>query len=476
MMQEFKRTAWGQLNAFDREVLYQVSVLLDELHQLLAPVVEQMRLKTLVAFVRRQLNQAELTLAGEPLEGLQIMGLLETRALALKHVCILPVNEGVLPASGFRSTLIPHDLRRHFGLSMLAEREVVFAYHFFRLLGHAEDVTLLVDTSSDGLSRGEMSRFIRQLQFEWPDVNLEWAPARSFGTQDPQPRRVEKTEDVMEAIRSFLQRGLSPSALTTYLRNPYQFYRSYLLGEGDAEEVEEHADARVVGNVIHRVLEALLQPWIDKPLDAAAYAHMMDERLIAQHLQKAFADEGYPDLSQGYNHLLLETAQQVVLRNLKREWRDAKKETWVLRGLEKTLSAPFERVPGVTIKGRIDRMDVRDGKWFILDYKTGYLSDAAINLDAQKMEAEPFQHDKMVQLALYTWLAVKALESSPPLASVQAGLINLRSPKNHLIVLKGANPEALVAVEEQIERVVNELLNPDLPIVEKLEDESNRSY
>jgi hypothetical protein len=476
LLRQFKLRAWAQLNAFDREVLYQVTTQLEDMAQLLAPVMHQMRIKTLVAFVRRHINQAELTLAGEPLEGLQIMGLLETRALALKHICMLPVNEGILPASGYRPTLIPHDLRRHFGLSMPAEREVVFAYHFYRLLGHAEDVTLMYDTSSDGFNRGEMSRFIQQLRYEWPDVQPAFVPARPFVTLDPQPRMVPKTPDVMEAIHVFLQRGMSPSALNAYLRNPYQFYRSYLLGEGDAEEVEEHADARVVGNVIHRALEAVLSPWLGKTLDAAAYAAMMNAAAIEQHLHKAFAAEGYPDLSQGYNHLLLETAQAVVVRNLKREAQDAAQEHWMLFGLEHNLVAPFQRVPGVNLKGRIDRIDVRNGKWYILDYKTGYLNSGNIKLNPGKMEVAEFQDDKMVQLALYTWLATHALEPQPELSGIQAGLINLRSPSNHLIALSDVNPEAMAGVEDQVERVVRELLNPEIPILERVIDASFRSY
>ena len=291
-------------------------------------------------------------------------------------------------------------------------------------------------------------------------------------------KEVAKTPDVMEELHAMAARGFSPSALTKYLKNPYQFYRTQVLGEREGEEVEEQADARIVGQVIHRVFEELLTPQLGKPLTPEVLESLAEDKRIPQLVKEAFAALEYQDLTTGYNALLNATINKLVRRNLRAEAAELRHaaETRVILALEKELKAPLDGVDGAWVRGFADRIDLRGDQVVVLDYNTGYV-ESKLTLKPEKLEDDPFKEDKMLQLGLYIYLAEKnQKENGWPGTAVGAGLIKIRASQDVFYPLEQTSPEALAAFMDGIKAVVQEILNPNHPFIEKPEKNVTPRY
>ncbi|WP_460983001.1 PD-(D/E)XK nuclease family protein [Spirosoma fluminis] len=410
-------------DAIEIEYLYLFFTLLKQLESTLERQAASVNstpvtVKSFRQFLYELIRQTSIPFTSEGKSQLQVMGMLETRALDFDRVIILSVNEGILPQSRRLNSLIPFDIAHELNLPTYREQEAVMAYHFYRLLQRASDIVLLYTTSTDayGNSKGEPSRFIRQLEHELaPHANglirISYPTVR-FGKSETQKvadvtdLQVPKTETIRADLARMLStKGLYPSYLNQYVSCSMRFYFSRIVNISEEEDIEEKMGVADFGNWMHKVLERL-------DIDYRLQGLPVDESIIKQLLEEEFAltMKGRV-IESGMNLLLYELAQKLML--------DFQRQQSQLNGLtvigteqtlETYLTIPFEgREPlRVRIAGKIDRIERYGDKIRIVDYKTGRvdLPDKTPKDLREKLLLDG-KEDKMRQLWLYRYLALK---------------------------------------------------------------------
>ena len=331
-------------------------------------------IKTLQAIYKQVVDVAEVSFEGEPLNGLQIMGVLESRVLDFETVIITSVNEGKFPAGKTSNSFIPYDVKLQYGLPTYKEKDAIYTYHFYHLLQRAKNIYLIYNSDSQGFDAGEKSRFITQLEVEkQPNHNLTF---QYYNPDVPniahQPIVIPKTESVMIRLREIAEKGFSPSSLTTYIRNPIQFYFQRVLRISETDEVEESIAVNTLGTIIHGALEELYKPFIGRILtieDIKSCFIKIDDEVLKQF--KEVYKEG--EIKKGRNLLAFEVAKRNVFNFLKSEIEaiEIGDEVQII-ALETTYERTLTdaRLPfPVLIKGNVDRIELRNGKIRIIDYK-----------------------------------------------------------------------------------------------------------
>ena len=214
------------------------------------------------------LTKKSITFKGNPNKGIQVMGVLETRGLDFDNVIITSLNEGILPAGKSNNSFIPFDVKREFGLPTTKEKDAIYAYHFYRLIKRAKHIHLIYNSDTDALGAGEKSRFISQLEH---DENLSpfvthKTPVGYTPHTTNQLKSIPKTAMLMADLNAIATKGFSPSALATYIRNPYLFYQRYVLKIDEAQSVKEQIAPNDFGTIVHDSLHHLYLPLIGQTL------------------------------------------------------------------------------------------------------------------------------------------------------------------------------------------------------------------
>ncbi|MDG1871599.1 MAG: PD-(D/E)XK nuclease family protein, partial [Flavobacterium sp.] len=389
------------------------------------------KIDTLHAIYKQVIDLAEVSFEGEPLNGLQIMGVLESRVLDFDTVIVTSMNEGKFPAGKSQNSFIPYDVKRELGLPTFKEKDAIYTYHFYHLLQRAKNVYLLYNTESDGLDAGEKSRFITQLEVEKQanhnlthEIYNAVLPEKAY-----EPMVIEKSEAVMDRLKEIAAIGFSPSALTSYIRNPIQFYFQKILRIREVDEVEENIALNTLGTIIHETLKVLYDPFVGKFISEADIVNcfkLIDAEVLTQF--KAVYKEG--EIKKGRNLLAFEVAKRNVHNFLKVELEGIKAGDAIkIIALEKT----YERVltdPGlpfpVLIKGNVDRIEERNGNIRIIDYKTGKVEKASVTLKTWRGLTEDIKNDKIIQVLAYAFMYETLAESKP----IEAGIISFKNLKS----------------------------------------------
>ena len=433
---------------------------------------------TLYAIYKQVIDVAEVSFEGEPLNGLQIMGVLESRVLDFETVIITSVNEGKFPAGKSMNSFIPYDVKRELGLPTYKEKDAIYTYHFYHLLQRAKNVYLLYNSDSEGLDAGEKSRFITQLEVEkQPKHNLTF---QTYNADVPeiahQPIVVPKSESVLVRLKEIAEKGFSPSSLTTYIRNPIQFYFQRILRISETDEVEENIAVNTLGTIIHGALEELYKPFIGKILienDIKTCIKNIDEEVLKQF--KLVYKEG--DIKKGRNLLAYEVAKRNVLNFLKLELESIQNGDQIQiialeKHLERTLehpSLPFQ----VKIAGNVDRIENRNGKIRIIDYKTGKVDKPSVTLKSWNGLTEDIKNDKIIQILAYAFM----YEEHSKGLEIEAGIISFKNLKNGFLpfTFKVDKQETDIIsseiMENYLEEIVillSEILNVDMAFEEKI--------
>ncbi|MCK9411260.1 MAG: PD-(D/E)XK nuclease family protein [Prolixibacteraceae bacterium] len=336
---------------------------------------------TFFKILQQYLGTLSITFDGEPLAGLQIMGILETRSLDFKNIILLSVNEGIMPRANVSGSFIPYHLRRGVGLPTIEEQDAMYAYYFYRLLQRAESVTFVYNSGSNGLKTGEKSRFLYQLLMESPFEIIESGVENTIDPLPSFPISIEKTGKVIEVINGFLESGkrMSPTALDQYIQCPLSYYFKYIVGFQEDDEVLEEVDARIFGKLFHSVMENIYRPYLNQVIHDSILDSLLNdlqtlERLILDAFFLHFFKTGSKiDISRitGRNRLVYEVIKKMVLQTLSY---DKKRVPFEIEGLEQNVSAMipiFKGTKSVRIGGVIDRIDSLSGDIEIIDYKTG---------------------------------------------------------------------------------------------------------
>ena len=362
---------------------------------------------------------------GEPLTGLQIMGVLETRTLDFEHIILVNVNEGVLPSGKSINSFIPNDLKRAFGLPLYIEKDAIYAYHFYRLLQKAKQVCIIYDSETDTFGKGEKSRFVTQLQLELknynPHISISERVASYTSFPEKQPGEITIKKDrvnlqpILDKARSNGEYGaLSPSGLISFKDCSLKFYMRYGVHLKETEEVEESAEANTFGSILHLSLENLYKHLVGKIVRAADLKEQIDK--IDETITNSFVTffESQPA---GKSILQKEVIAVYVKKLLKNDIRfieelEKEKQHLTLYGLELEVSANLtvplpEGSQTIFIKGKIDRIDLSNGNYRIIDYKSSVKdTDKFIFTDFDSLFHDK-NYDKQLQLLIYAWLLYK---------------------------------------------------------------------
>ncbi len=367
----------------EAEFLYQAFLALQRLADILnRNYAEQITLSLFYRIFLRHLQRITIPFEGEPLSGLQVMGMLETRTLDFNHVIVFSVNEGKLPKTSPVHSFIPYNLRKAFGLPAYEEQDAMYAYYFYRLLHRAEEVVLVYDSSGDGSNTGEMSRFIFQLQYD-SGLNPEFCHLDfDFKSFDPKPILVRANRSHQQKLlECYAQKPLSPSALNTYLDCRLKFYFRHLANLREADEVLEEIDPRLFGNLFHHAAELIYSGFKGKGQvtkeDLEAY--ISNPTRIRKAIHDAFAREYFKDERlknvriTGKNILIAENLHVYLEKMLQNDMLFA---PFTVLDLEGHYEAAFHiNADGSThqirLGGVVDRIDRTKEGIRIIDYKTG---------------------------------------------------------------------------------------------------------
>lgn len=421
----------------EQEFLYHLYLLLNQLIQYAGGVLHNCDGKAFLRLFRQMLLQYKLPFEGEPLEGLQVMGLLETRNLDFDHVFILATNEGVFPATGQQASYLPPGIRRAFGLPTAQQRDALHAYVFYNMVRQAEHLHIIYNEADDQGMPGEVSRFVRQLEAETAADIVYRNP--SFEIRIPPPRhiRIEKDQTVMSRLYRFdsqngqASRKLTPSAINRYLDCTLRFYYQDILGLSEEEEVQEEVDALLLGNIFHRVMEMAYRP----ALNAGGLLTADTIRNIGDKID-GIIDEAYAHyFGQGSGFALtgLQAVSRVVVRKMALRVLeiDLREAPIVLEGLEDGSCTAYldiavnSRKLKVGLKGIIDRIDRVGDKIRILDYKTGK-DERKFKSLASLFDRDDPKRNKAAMQALYYGLLF--IRTNPEIEGrLETGLFNLRN-------------------------------------------------
>ena len=380
---------------------------------------------TLLRSLYAQLSAGQkLDFVGAPLEGLQILGVLETRTIDFDRVLLAGVNEGILPSQGGQPSWIPYDVKKEFGLPTQEEQDAIFTYHFYRLMYRASEVYMLYNGTTDGIQVGERSRFIRQWAYECPPTHnwQEQIQEAVFIPPVQQIKSVPKTKSVLKKLFELGENGFSPSALNLFVKDEYAFYKRYILGLKDEDELEESFSHRTYGTLVHNCLEALYAPYVGKTLIKADCIAMIGNiDAVAEKVVKAI----YPHDISGKNVLAFAAIKRNIAHIINAEKEEiVKGNTISLLALEQKLKASLI-IPGmdspINIRGTVDRIDRYNGNIRVLDYKTGKVGKLGIS-DWDLLGTDP-EYGQARQLLLYSMLWNDAHPSNK---ANHAGIIALK--------------------------------------------------
>ncbi len=442
--EEEGKDIFGQLY---RESLFKSYTLVNRLLNLLETgELKGVRTGTLKRLMNRLLTAANIPFHGEPAIGMQVMGVLETRNLDFKNLIVLSLNEGQLPKAGGESSFIPYNLRKAFGMTTIEHKNAVYAYYFYRLMQRAENVTLMYNTSTDGLNRGEMSRFMLQFLVEWPhEIRREYLEAG----QSPQAERtirVEKTEEMVERmcqrynVEKHPKAFFSPSALNTYLDCRLRFYYRYVAGLKLPEEVTAEIDSALFGTIFHRSAELVYTELTEhgKEIRKEDLERLLKNEVKLQgYVDRAFKEEFFhvPEEEQPeYNGTQLIHARVIAsyLRQLLRN--DLNYAPFSMEGMEQEVKEVMEiDTPAgkqkIQIGGTIDRMDSKDDTLRIVDYKTGGAPKTPENI-AQLFTPAEGRPNYIIQTFLYAAILCRkqAKKVAPALLYIHRAAQDTYSP------------------------------------------------
>jgi hypothetical protein len=436
------------------------------------------KIETLYAIYKQVIDLAEVSFEGEPLNGLQIMGVLESRVLDFETVIITSMNEGKLPAGKSMNSFIPYDVKRELGLPTFKEKDAIYTYHFYHLLQRAKTIFLIYNTESEGLDAGEKSRFITQLEVEkQPKHTLTHEIYNAVLPETAyQPMIIPKSAAVMLRLKEIAENGFSPSALTSYIRNPIQFYFQKILRISEVEEVEENIALNTLGTIIHETLKVLYEPFIGKFLSEDAILNcfkLLDDEVLKQF--KLVYKEG--EIKKGRNLLAFEVAKRNVSNFLKVELEsikngDAIKILALEQRFERILEHPSLPFP-IKIGGSVDRIEEHNGNIRIIDYKTGKVEKASVALKSWKNLTEEIKNDKIIQVLAYAFMYEKESKGQP----IEAGIISFKNLKSGFLPFnfkegkeenKIIDEEILSNYLEQMVLLLNEILDEETPFEEKV--------
>jgi len=499
----YQQQAASHSDAFDqlyRESLFKTYTLVNRFHTLIESKELNVQAGTFQRLLTRVMSSSSIPFHGEPAIGMQVMGVLETRNLDFRHLIMLSVNEGQLPKAGGDSSFIPYNLRKAFGMTTIDHKIAVYAYYFYRLMQRAEKVTLVYNTATDGINRGELSRFMLQFLIEWgyPVLRKQLEAAQS--PQDSTPIIIEKTPDVMERMKSVFdirnnpKALISPSALNCYLDCPLKFYYKYVALLSAPDEVTADIDSAKFGSIFHYAAEHIYK-------DLTAHGKLISkenlETLLKDEVRlQTYVDNGFKELffnlppneQPEYNGIQLINSAVIVkyIQQLLRN--DLRYAPFTFVGSEQRI---FENIEICTstgdiqsrIGGIIDRIDSKGESLRIVDYKTGGDADTPANVQSLFIPDKK-RSNYVFQTFLYASIVCKKLREKNDSRLVAPALLYIHraASENYSPVIQMGEPrkpkepvDNFAQYEgdfrENLKTLLEDIFNPDISFTQtEIED------
>lgn len=477
-------------NALETEYLYLFYTLLKQFEQTIEEKTELITLRTLRSFMFELIRQTKIPFSGEPVSNLQIMGMLETRALDFERIIILSLNEGMLPQAKRQNSLIPYDAAQATGLPTHQHQEAVMSYHFYRLLQRAKEVHILYTSTNDAPGGGEKSRFIQQVEYELtqynPLIRIENKVVVLENSHQQELEEFVKKDDALLAIiRQYLEnKGLYPTHLNEFIRCSMQFYLKHIVGVKEKEEVEEELGMDKIGTWLHASLERLDQEFF------------LEEKDPTEDEIKAVLKEEFDRLFKGYvtdlglNRIYFQIGEHQILAFLKNQMAQTPRRKILAaeQPLNVNISLLLQGIQTpVKIGGKIDRIEQsQEGTLFVMDYKTG-----SVELTGKQKLTDPFRREEVIrkdpdrkmgyvrQLWMYEYLMYRKMRDEHGLNllernysfgefAVKSGFYSFRDPKNlisnPLELTEGLAPQQFIEKSEIIlTDILNVMLDPNVP-------------
>ena len=473
-------------NQLYRESLFKAYTTINRFRTLIEEDELTVQSETFRRLLVKILSTTNIPFHGEPAIGMQVMGVLETRNLDFRHLVLLSVNEGQLPKSGGDSSFIPYNLRKAFGMTTIEHKIAVYAYYFYRLLQRAERITLIYNTSSDGLNRGEWSRFMLQFLIEWPHPITRQFLEAGQSPQGTSSITVEKTPDVMRQMQSLFdvranpKAKFSPSALNYYLDCPLKFYYRYVAGLSAPDEVSAEIDSATFGSIFHYAAEHIYK-------DLTTHGKVINKEALETLLRNEVKLQDYVDTA--FKKLFFNVPQNekpeyngvqlinsaVIARYLKQLLQnDLRYAPFTFIASEMEVDEPIDiQTPKGVIKSRIggiiDRMDSKDGTLRIVDYKTGGDADTPPHVESLFIPDKK-RSNYVFQTFLYAAIMCRkqpTMKIAPALLYIHRAATETYSP----VIQMGEPRKPKEAVEdfskyekeyrERLQGLLEEIFNPE---------------
>lgn len=406
---------------------------------------------------------------GSQTKGLQVMGMLESRLLDFENVILTSVNEGVLPAGKSENSYITYNLKKQYELPTHTEKDAIYAYHFFRLIQRAQKCFLIYDNDQTGLNKGEKSRFISYLQIFKPSNHSLKEKQFSLPTTLSPKKTIEiqKTPEIILKLKKICDRGLSPTALSTYILNPVLFYKRYVLDIKEPDSLDQVINPRDFGTVMHKSIETFYEN-SDSNLseDILDNFSKQTEKLLSNEFNKIYHNDSY---LRGLNRIQFETARAYLNRFISKEKQALKKDPIKILGIEKTYETFFKtKHHRVKLKGQIDRIELNGDTLRIIDLKTGKVEAKDLKFESFDDLTNQYKFAKAFQILFYSYLYFKKNDTS----NFQAGIISFKNLNEWFMPLeyqknKHISMDILIHFENQLKQLIDEILDQEIAFKEK---------
>ncbi len=408
----------------DQEYIYHIFIAVKRLNEIIKSEKIDLKIETYFKLFDKVIQSLSIPFTGEPLAGLQIMGVLETRVLDFENVIILSMNEGVLPKSGISSSFVPYNIRKGFGLPTIENQDAVYAYYFYRLIQRAKNVFLVYNTQSSGITANEKSRFLYQLKYEHDFNIVEKNLIFEIGVNKPKEISIKKMPDIINKLNLYLstgegQKSFSPSALNVYKNCSLKFYFRYLAKLEKVEEVVEEIDAMYFGSITHKAMYLLYKDFKDKKIFVTKdeISQILKNKLLINNaIKKAFNTEYFKakeddDIEiKGKDLLIFEIIKRYVNKILETD--KSKFAPFSIIDLEKSVNYRFpiminNEKKHVNLYGKIDRIDQINNSRRIIDYKTGKEHNKFKDIEEVFDNEKSSKTHEVFQILMYSMLYEK---------------------------------------------------------------------
>jgi len=472
---------------FERNIVLIFDDALLEFQRIIEEGIPEMNLRSFKSLFYQHWNGKNMAFHGNPTNGLQIMGLLETRLMDFQRIFILGFNEGKLPGTNPVRTIIPMDLRYGLGLPSTRDKQGIFAHHFYRLLHHCKNAWITYTTAAEQIGSNESSRYLLQLKLELAKINQNVKISNQFYTV-PFPELnelpsnvVDKKPEIIARLDSFFERSISASALNKYLSCPLDFYYRYLVEFGEEKSVEEGVESNTFGSFIHKTLELLFKPFAQRdedgnyvtppppPISTSDIDKMLNDFnpiLYSQFLEFFGGDESL--FKNGKNLLSYEMAMEITKNVLikEKEFLSNTTELVYIEQVEAAMNTELEvnvngELKRIKFKGYIDRIDRIGDKFRVIDYKSGKVKDEDVKFkvleEGLKQSFKKTKH--ALQLTLYCLFFKEKYNCFPDQAIIMS---LVKSDKLFILNYEEEIEGMTLVFKDLVEELLNEIYNLDI--------------